>query len=167
MRIPLAALPLLLCALPARAAFDGMRYRLDPARSVLTGSNGVCTVEIKEVRVFEENGLYALSGNTFPYSVFFIQSELDERLRPVFSLYGLLGNTYLRDSKGGACRVLSTLIARRVTSLRPKGKGSPAWKFSELYDVGFEPGAEQPAGKLDEALEAGTKRLSEQLEAGR
>lgn len=166
MRVTLAA-SLLLAALPARAAFDGMDYRLDPARNVLVGSNARCTIELKEVRVVEVNGLYALSGNTFPYSVFFISSELDEELRPVFSLYGLLGNTYLRDSKGGACRALTTLIARRVTGLRPKPKGSPAWKFSELYEVGFEPGAELSGDKLDAALEAGTKALSDRLDAGR
>lgn len=158
---------LLLAAPPARAAFDGMQYRLDPARNVLVGSNERCTVEIKEVRVVEVNGLYALSGNTFPYAVFYVQSELDEKLRPVYSLYGLLGNTYLRDSKGGTCRALSTLIARRVTSLRAKPKGSPVWRFSELYDVGFEPGAELTGDKLDAALEAGTQRLSDQLDAGR
>lgn len=166
MRRALAAV-LLLSALPASAAFDGMDYRLDPARNVLVGSNERCRIEIKEVRVLEVNGLYALSGNTFPYAVFFIQSELDEKLRPVFSLYGLLGNTYLRDSAGGTCRALTTLIARRVTSLRPKPKGTPVWKFSELYDVGFESGAELAGDKLDAALAAGTQRLSDQLDAGR
>lgn len=165
-RLLRAAVVVALAASPARAAFDGMTYRLDPATNVLSGFNDVCRVEVKEVRVVEVNGLYALSGNTFPYAVFFIKAELERDGRPVYNLYALLGNTYLRESPQ-PCRALTVLVARHVSSLRPKRSGEPVWKFSELYDVGFEPGAAVPLFKLDQELEAGTARLSAQLDAGR
>lgn len=159
-----AALALALAAAPAHAAFDGMRYTLDPDTGVLTGVNETCRVEIKEVRKFVGNGLFALFGNTFPYTVFFISADYDAQNRPRLSLYGLLGNTYLRDTKQ-PCRVLTTLIASDVIDieeLSKTGAGDP--KFSVRYRVQFMPKAELSGDKLDAAIEAGTAALSRRLD---
>lgn len=160
----LLALLAVLAAVPARAAFDGTDYALDPLTSVLTATarDGSCRLQIKEVRKFEVNGLYALSGNMFPYSIFYIQAEFDEKNKTVLNLYGLLGITQLRDSPQ-PCRALTVRIATDVVGLTPL-KGSKDWDFSRQYQVDFLPGAGVSVDKLDAAIEAGTAELSRLLE---
>lgn len=159
------AIVALLAAGPARAAFDGTEYVLDPRTSVLTATarDGSCRFQIKEVRKFEVNGLYALSGNMFPYSIFYIQSEFDDKNRPVLNLYGLLGVTQLRDSPQ-PCRALTVRIATDVADFTPL-KGSKDWNFSRQYQVDFRPESAVSVDKLDAAIEAGTAELSRLLEA--
>ncbi|MBI3565023.1 MAG: hypothetical protein HY079_07500 [Elusimicrobia bacterium] len=164
MRTALLVLLLSVSAAPARAAFDGMRYRLEAGN--LVGENPECRLKVSNVRKFEVNGHFALTGNVFPYSVFYLETVADARGTRT-RLRGLLGMTYLRDTRT-PCRALSVTIAEDVTDFRPLRRPGPSWDFGAQYEVDLAPGAPALLPKdFDAAVAAGTAELNRLLDAER